>query len=150
MATRTLGRPRKAGPRHPSGQLVQKAEPNAKVVAIRRALLGEGPGLRLADAEHPMALALARGWISPEQHRAGESYARAWRRSHPQRRTPGLKPEEDGEMVAGVTYDPLRDEMFVAEKGMIKFTFRHPAKVHSVEPETACPMIGGSRPKPDV
>jgi len=90
MATRTLGRPRKAGPRHPSGQLVQKAEPNAKVVAIRRALLGEGPGLRLADAEHPMALALARGWISPEQHRAGESYARAWRRSHPQRRTPGL------------------------------------------------------------
>jgi myo-inositol-1(or 4)-monophosphatase len=34
-----------------------------------------------------------------------------------ERRTPGLKPEEDGEMVAGVTYDPLRDEMFVAEKG---------------------------------
>ena len=25
--------------------------------------------------------------------------------------------EEDGEMVAGVIYDPLRDEMFVAEKG---------------------------------
>jgi len=34
-----------------------------------------------------------------------------------ERRKPGLKPEEDGEMVAGVTYDPLRDEMFVAEKG---------------------------------
>jgi len=34
-----------------------------------------------------------------------------------ERRTPGLNPEEDGEMVAGVTYDPLRDEMFVAEKG---------------------------------
>src|SRR5580698_901990 len=34
-----------------------------------------------------------------------------------ERRAPGLKPEEDGEMVAGITYDPLRDEMFVAEKG---------------------------------
>jgi myo-inositol-1(or 4)-monophosphatase len=29
----------------------------------------------------------------------------------------GLAPEADGEMIAGVTYDPLRDEMFVAEKG---------------------------------
>ena len=37
------GRPRKEGPRHPSGQLVQKVEPNAKVVALRRALLGEAP-----------------------------------------------------------------------------------------------------------
>ena len=29
----------------------------------------------------------------------------------------GLAPEADGEIIAGVTYDPLRDEMFVAEKG---------------------------------
>ena len=29
----------------------------------------------------------------------------------------GLAPETDGEIVAGVLYDPLRDEMFVAEKG---------------------------------
>lgn len=84
------GRPRKAGPRHPSGQLVQKVEPNAKVVELRRALLGETPSARLADAEDPMALALARGWISEAQHRAGERYASAWRRSHPQRRTRGL------------------------------------------------------------
>lgn len=32
-------------------------------------------------------------------------------------RKPGLKPNEDGEMVAGVIYDPLRDEMFTAERG---------------------------------
>lgn len=84
------GRPRKDGPRHPSGQLVQKVEPNAKVVELRRALLGETPQARLADAEDPMALALARGWITDEQQRAGLQYASAWRRSHPQRRTPGL------------------------------------------------------------
>lgn len=30
----------------------------------------------------------------------------------------GLKPEEDGTLVAGVIYDPLRDELFCAEKGL--------------------------------
>ena len=34
-----------------------------------------------------------------------------------ERRKAGLKPDEDGEMVAGVIYDPLRDEMFAAERG---------------------------------
>ena len=34
-----------------------------------------------------------------------------------ERRSAGLKPDEDGEMVAGVIYDPLRDELFVAERG---------------------------------
>jgi myo-inositol-1(or 4)-monophosphatase len=34
-----------------------------------------------------------------------------------EQRTPGLAEHEDGTMVAGVTYDPLRDEMFVAERG---------------------------------
>ena len=34
-----------------------------------------------------------------------------------ERRRAGLAADQDGEMVAGVTYDPLRDEMFVAEKG---------------------------------
>lgn len=85
------GRPRKEGPRHPSGQLVQKVDPNPKVVALRRALTGEAPGVGLADAEDPMRLALARGWISEAQHRAGSAYAQAWRRSHPQRRPPGLE-----------------------------------------------------------
>jgi myo-inositol-1(or 4)-monophosphatase len=32
-------------------------------------------------------------------------------------RPTGLKQDEDGVMTAGVVYDPLRDEMFVAEKG---------------------------------
>jgi hypothetical protein len=84
------GRPRKPGPRHPSGQLVQKVEPNAKVVELRRAMLGAAPGATLADAEDPMTLALARGWISEPQHRAGVAYASLWRRTHPQRRAPGL------------------------------------------------------------
>jgi myo-inositol-1(or 4)-monophosphatase len=34
-----------------------------------------------------------------------------------ERRPAGLAAGEDGEIVAGVTYDPLRDEMFVAERG---------------------------------
>lgn len=34
-----------------------------------------------------------------------------------EQRKPGLKPEEDGQMVAGVIYDPLRDELFSAERG---------------------------------
>jgi len=32
-------------------------------------------------------------------------------------RPAGLAADADGEMIAGVTYDPLRDEMFVTEKG---------------------------------
>jgi myo-inositol-1(or 4)-monophosphatase len=32
-------------------------------------------------------------------------------------RAPGLAPEQDGQMVAGVVYDPLRDEMFSAARG---------------------------------
>ena len=34
-----------------------------------------------------------------------------------ERRVPGLADDQDGEMVAGVIYDPLRDEMFTAERG---------------------------------
>ena len=34
-----------------------------------------------------------------------------------ERRAKGLAAEADGEMVAGVVYDPLRDEMFSVEKG---------------------------------
>jgi hypothetical protein len=90
IVRKSRGRPRKDGARHPSGQLVQKADPNPKVVAIRQALMGGEGGTRCEAAEDPMALALARGWISAEQHRAGASYAALWRRSHPQRRAPGL------------------------------------------------------------
>lgn len=34
-----------------------------------------------------------------------------------ERRPKGLKADEDGEMVAGIIYDALRDECFVAERG---------------------------------
>ncbi len=34
-----------------------------------------------------------------------------------ERRAASLPPEQDGEMVAGVIYDPLRDEMFSAARG---------------------------------
>lgn len=34
-----------------------------------------------------------------------------------ERRSSSLKAEEDGQMVAGVIYDPLRDEMFSTERG---------------------------------
>ncbi len=34
-----------------------------------------------------------------------------------ERRRAGLREDEDGEMVAGVIYDPLRDECFTAERG---------------------------------
>jgi myo-inositol-1(or 4)-monophosphatase len=34
-----------------------------------------------------------------------------------ERRAPGLAASEDGEIVAGVIYDPLRDEMFSASRG---------------------------------
>jgi len=35
-----------------------------------------------------------------------------------EQRPDGLAPEQDGEMVAGVIYDPLRDEMFLCERGL--------------------------------
>jgi myo-inositol-1(or 4)-monophosphatase len=34
-----------------------------------------------------------------------------------EKRAPGLAADEDGEMIAGVIYDPLRDEMFTAARG---------------------------------
>jgi myo-inositol-1(or 4)-monophosphatase len=34
-----------------------------------------------------------------------------------ERRAPDLRPEEDGELAAGVIYEPLRDECFVTGKG---------------------------------
>ena len=35
-----------------------------------------------------------------------------------ERRLPVLTPDEDGILIAGVIYDPMRDELFVAERGM--------------------------------
>jgi myo-inositol-1(or 4)-monophosphatase len=44
-------------------------------------------------------------------------------------RTPGLKAGEDGTLVAGVIYDPLRDELFTAERGQGAWLNGKPAKV---------------------
>src|SRR6202051_3740605 len=41
----------------------------------------------------------------------------------------GLSEQADGEIIAGVTYDPLRDEMFVAEKGHGAWLNGRPIKV---------------------
>jgi myo-inositol-1(or 4)-monophosphatase len=45
-----------------------------------------------------------------------------------ERRPKGLAVDADGEIVAGVIYDPLRDEMFVAEKG--RGTWLNGRRVH--------------------
>jgi len=50
-----------------------------------------------------------------------------------ERRKPGLKADEDGEMVAGVIYDPLRDEMFSATKGGGAFLNGKPIHVSKVK-----------------
>ena len=47
-------------------------------------------------------------------------------------RTPGLAPERDGPIVAGVIYDPTRDELFVSERGKGAFLNGKPIHVSSV------------------
>ena len=78
------GRKRKAGDRHPGGQLVQKIEPNPVVIAQRLAVLGGHSTHH--HAESPMSVALARAYITEDQHKAGETIARLYRATHPQRR----------------------------------------------------------------
>jgi myo-inositol-1(or 4)-monophosphatase len=43
-------------------------------------------------------------------------------------RPPSLAPDQDGELVAGVIYDPLRDELFTAEKG--KGAYLNGVRIH--------------------
>ncbi len=50
-----------------------------------------------------------------------------------ERRASGLKPDEDGEMVAGVIYDPLRDEMFSAARGEGAFLNGKPIHVSNAK-----------------
>ena len=45
-----------------------------------------------------------------------------------ERRADSLAPDEDGEIVAGVIYDPLRDELFAAEKG--KGAYLNGTRIH--------------------
>lgn len=46
-----------------------------------------------------------------------------------ERRAPGLAADQDGEMVAGVIYEPLRDELFAAERGKGAYLNGKPMKV---------------------
>lgn len=82
------GRPRKTGARHSCGKLVQAVEPNARVVEGRKAMLGSLKA-DLSVAEDAMRLALAHGWLTEQQHRAGETYARDYGLAHAQRRMTG-------------------------------------------------------------
>jgi myo-inositol-1(or 4)-monophosphatase len=50
-----------------------------------------------------------------------------------ERRPAGLAQDEDGTLVAGVIYDPLRDELFTAEKGSGAFLNGKPMRVSRIE-----------------
>lgn len=112
--TYNTGRPRKQGERYPSGKL-KPAKPNAKVVAMRRAMLGAKDGERvdLAKAENPMDLALERGWISEKRHRAGQLFANLYRGI----RMPTLKVSRDTADFATAAPSPV-DRYFHAEEGL--------------------------------
>ncbi len=45
-----------------------------------------------------------------------------------ERRTPSLAASQDGELIAGIVYDPLRDELFTTEKG--KGAYLNGARIH--------------------
>ncbi|WP_168072823.1 hypothetical protein [Caulobacter sp. SSI4214] len=78
--THKNGRPRKTGDRYPSGKL-KPAKPNARIIAMRRALLGakEGDTVDLSKTEHPLDLALARGWLTQERYDAAQLFVRLYR-----------------------------------------------------------------------
>ena len=82
------GRPRKSGPRYPSGQRVSggpakaKAKPNREVVERRRRILGAGLAATAEDlraAENPLDTIAARGLIDRALCAAGHAYAGLYR-----------------------------------------------------------------------
>lgn len=113
--TYKTGRPRKSGDRYPGGKLKPQNGPNAKVVAMRRALLGadDGDEVDLTMAENPMDLAFARGWISEPRHRAGKLFANLYRGI----RMPALKVSRDTSEFATAAPSPV-DRYFQAEEGL--------------------------------
>jgi myo-inositol-1(or 4)-monophosphatase len=60
-------------------------------------------------------------------------------------RTAGLAPEHDGPIVAGVIYDPMRDELFTAERGKGAFLNGKPIHVSSV-PELGDALVATGFP----
>ena len=59
-----------------------------------------------------------------------------------ERRRPGLAAHEDGEMVAGVIYDPLRDECFSAERG--QGAFLNGRRIHVSKTKTLMEALTGT------
>jgi len=51
-----------------------------------------------------------------------------------EQRKPGTKEDEDGILVAGVIYDPMRDELYTAERG--KGAFLNGKQIHVSKPDT--------------
>lgn len=49
-----------------------------------------------------------------------------------EQRAPGLSPGADGVLVAGVIYEPLRDELFAAERGKGAFVNGKPIRVSAI------------------
>lgn len=91
------GRPRKAGARYPGGKLKpEPVAPNERVVAERERLLG--PLGTLEKGDHPMDVALARRWLTEDQHRAGMAYASLYRQA--QIGAPGLQSSRNMESPA--------------------------------------------------
>lgn len=62
-----------------------------------------------------------------------------------ERRPKGLAPEEDGELVAAVIFDPMRDELFLAEKGKGAYLNGKPIHV-SDTPELAEALVATGFP----
>lgn len=60
-------------------------------------------------------------------------------------RSEGTKPEDDGTLVAGVIYDPMRDELFTAERGRGAQVNGRPARVSRV-PELAEALLATGFP----
>jgi myo-inositol-1(or 4)-monophosphatase len=62
-----------------------------------------------------------------------------------EQRHAGLKPDEDGTIVAAIIYDPLRDDLFVAERGRGALLNGRPMRVSST-PELAVSLVATGFP----
>ncbi len=111
------GRPRKPGPRYPSGQRVSggpsklNAKPNREVLEHRRRILGVGPGAGAADlraAENPLDAMAARGWLDRALAVAGHAYAGLYRNAGLQAAQVTLAMEETPE-TSGVDVRRIQD-----------------------------------------
>lgn len=103
--TRRSGPKPREGERYGDGRL-KPPGPNPLLLARRRAVAADP-----AMAENPLDAALANGWLSEQEHRAGRAYAGLWRRARiggPAFRTLGLA-ETGGEADADLAGRRIRD-----------------------------------------